>query len=52
MYLFEGVPQGSVLWLLLLNLFVYNLFLLADNADFMKYVGNNISSENIDITLE
>ena len=36
-----GVPQGSILGLLLLSIFIYNLFLIMNKVDFANYTDDN-----------
>ena len=53
--IFQGVPKGSVLGPLLLNLFLCDLFLFVEEADIMSYADDNtpyVCSENVDVTLE
>ena len=53
--IFQGVPKGSVLGPLLLNLFLCDLFLFVEEADIMSYADDNtlyVCSENVDVNLE
>ena len=53
--IFQGVLQGSILGPLLLNLFLFDLFLFVEEVDIMSYADDNtpyVCSENIDVTLE
>ena len=53
--IFQGVPKGSILGLLLFNLFLCDLFLFVEKADITSYADGNtpyLCSENIDVTLE
>ena len=53
--IFQGVLQGSILGLLLFNLFLCDLFLFIEEDDFMSYAGDNtpyVCFENVDVTLE
>ena len=37
----SGVPQGSILGLLLFNIFLCDLFLMVENTDFASYADDN-----------
>ena len=53
--IFQCVQQGSILGLLLFNLFFSDLFLFVEEADIMSYADDNtpyVCSENVDVTLE
>ena len=48
--IFQGVPQGLILGLLLFNLFLCGLFLFVEEADIMSYADANtlyVCSENV-----
>ena len=52
---FKSVLQGSILGLILFNLFLCDLFLFFEEADIMSYTDDNtlyVCSENVDVTLE